>query len=208
VEVKMANDPSRDHSRVDRRIARTQRLLGEALLDLIQEQSFDSITIRDITERADIGYATFFRHYDSKEELLSQQLESIIRQLEEMVGEGGDGYFEREGELLFEHVRQNELLYRGLLGGHVHVQVTRRLRDALIRVIRPHVERHLPDEQLLVPLEIAVNHLAASALELVAWWLENDMPYPPREMSRYYDRLIIQATWQAILPPGAAEHIQ
>jgi AcrR family transcriptional regulator len=204
----MANDPSRDHSRVDRRIARTQRLLGEALLDLIQEQSFDSITIRDITERADIGYATFFRHYDSKEELLSQQLESIIRQLEEMVGEGGDGYFEREGELLFEHVRQNELLYRGLLGGHVHVQVTRRLRDALIRVIRPHVERHLPDEQLLVPLEIAVNHLAASALELVAWWLENDMPYPPREMSRYYDRLIIQATWQAILPPGAAEHIQ
>jgi AcrR family transcriptional regulator len=204
----MANDPSRDHSRVDRRIARTQRLLGEAMLDLIQEQSFDSITIRDITERADIGYATFFRHYDSKEELLSQQLESIIRQLEEMVGEGGDGYFEREGELLFEHVRQNELLYRGLLGGHVHVQVTRRLRDALIRVIRPHVERHLPDEQLLVPLEIAVNHLAASALELVAWWLENDMPYPPREMSRYYDRLIIQATWQAILPPGAAEHIQ
>jgi AcrR family transcriptional regulator len=208
VEVKMANDPSRDNSRVDRRIARTQRLLGEAMLDLIQEQSFDSITIRDITERADIGYATFFRHYDSKEELLSQQLESIIRQLEEMVGEGGDGYFEREGELLFEHVRQNELLYRGLLGGHVHVQVTRRLRDALIRVIRPHVERHLPDEQLLVPLEIAVNHLAASALELVAWWLENDMPYPPREMSRYYDRLIIQATWQAILPPGAAEHIQ
>ena len=204
----MANDQSRDDRRIDRRIARTQRLLGEALLELIQEQRFDSITIRDITERADIGYATFFRHYDSKEELLSQQLESIIRQLEEMAGERGDDYFEREGELLFEHVGQNELLYRGLLGGHVHVQVIRRLRDALIRVIRPHVEGHLPDEQLLVPLEIAVNHMAASALELVAWWLENDMPYPPKEMSRYYDRLIIQATWQAILPPGAEEHIR
>jgi AcrR family transcriptional regulator len=202
----MSQDERRDDHRVDRRIARTQRLLGEALLELIQEQSFDSITIRDITERADIGYATFFRHYDSKEELLAQQLESIIRQLEDMVGERDDDYFEREGELLFEHVGQNELLYRGLLGGHVHVQVIRRLRDALIRVIRPHIEGHLPDEELLIPLEIAVNHVAASALELVAWWLENDMPYPPKEMSRTYDRLIVQATWRAILPPGVANH--
>jgi AcrR family transcriptional regulator len=202
----MSQDERRDDHRVDRRIARTQRLLGEALLELIQEQSFDSITIRDITERADIGYATFFRHYDSKEELLAQQLESIIRQLEDMVGERDDDYFEREGELLFEHVGQNELLYRGLLGGHAHVQVIRRLRDALIRVIRPHIEGHLPDEELLIPLEIAVNHVAASALELVAWWLENDMPYPPKEMSRTYDRLIVQATWRAILPPGVANH--
>ena len=35
--------------KTDRRIVRTRRLLGEALLELIQEQTFDSITIRDIT---------------------------------------------------------------------------------------------------------------------------------------------------------------
>ncbi len=193
--------------KIDRRIARTRRLLGEALLELVQEQSFDAITIRDITERADIGYATFFRHYDSKEELLAEQLEGIIRQIEGLAGDRSGDYFQREGALLYEHARENELLYRGLLGGHVNAQVIRRLRDALIKVIRPHIEGHIKEEELLVPLEIAVNHVAASALEMVAWWLENDMPYPPYDMGSYYERLIIQGTWQAILPSGAEEHL-
>ena len=193
--------------KIDRRIARTRRLLGEALLELVQEQSFDAITIRDITERADIGYATFFRHYDSKEELLAEQLEGIIRQIEDLAGERTGDYFQREGALLYEHARENELLYRGLLGGHVNAQVIRRLRDALIRVIRPHIEGHIKEEELLVPLGLAVNHVAASALEMVAWWLENDMPYPPYDMGSYYERLIIQGTWQAILPSGAEEHL-
>ncbi len=189
----------------DRRIVRTRRLLGEALLELIQEQSFDSITIRDITDRADIGYATFFRHYESKGELLSEQLEQIIRQLEDMVGERTDDYFQREGMLLYEHVQENEFLYRGLLGGHVNAQVVRRLRDTLVRLIRPQMEGHIKGVELRIPLEIAVNHVAASVLELVAWWLENDMPYPPEDMGRYYKQLIIQATWHAILPQGSGD---
>jgi AcrR family transcriptional regulator len=196
--------------KIDRRITRTRRLLGQALLELVQEQSFDTITIRDITERADIGYATFFRHYDSKEELLAEQMEGIIRQIEDLAGEQTDDYFRREGTLLYNHARENELLYRGLLGGQVNARVIRRLRDALIKVIRPHImghiEGHIQAEELLIPLDLAVNHVAASALEMVAWWLENDMPYTPDDMGGYYERLIIQATWQAILPPGAEGH--
>ena len=192
--------------KTDRRITRTRRLLGQALLELVQEQSFDSITIRDITERADIGYATFFRHYAGKEELLAEQMEGIIRQIEASAGERSDDYFRREGALFYEHARDNELLYRALLGGQVNAQVIRRLRDALVRVIRPHIEVHMRAEQPLVPLDIAINHVAASALEMLVWWLENGMPYSPDEMGGYYERLIIQATWLAILPPGAEEH--
>lgn len=51
-----------------------------------------------------------------------------------------------------------------------------------------------------VPLYIVANHVAASALELAAWWLEKGMPYPPAEMGSYYQHLIIEGTWQAILP--------
>lgn len=190
--------------KLDRRIVRTRRLLGEALLELIQEQSLDAITIRDITERADIGYATFFRHYDSKEALLAEQLEQIVRQLEEMAGEHSDDYFQREGLLFFEQVGQNEFLYRALLNGHVNVRVVRRLQDTLAAVIRPHMAQHTQDIALHVPLAIAINHVAASVLELAAWWLEHERPYPPEDMARYYERLIIQATWQAILPQGSA----
>ena len=50
----------------DPRIKRTRAALSSALLSLLEEKAFDQITIRDIVGRADIGYATFFRNYDSK----------------------------------------------------------------------------------------------------------------------------------------------
>jgi len=192
-------------AKVDRRVARTHRLLGEALLQLVQEERFDAITIRAITERADIGYATFFRHFDSQEELLSAQLERMIRQLEQMAGDHTEDYFEREGTLFYRHIQDNELLYRSLLAGNVSTHVARRLRDALVRVIRPHMEQRAAELTLLVPLEIAANHMAASALELAGWWLENGMPYPPEQMGHIYEQLIVQGTWQAILPKDAGD---
>jgi AcrR family transcriptional regulator len=194
--------------KLDRRVRRTRRLLGEALLELIRTKNFDAITIRDITDQADVGYATFFRHYDSKEDLLAEQLAQIVRQLEEVAGQRSEDYFQREGTLFFEHVQAHEHLYQGLLSGHVSVQVVRRMRDSLVKVIKPHMASHDEAADVLVPLDIAANHIASSALELAAWWLDNDMPYSTTEMGLYYQWLIIEGTWQAILPQrsGSGKH--
>lgn len=47
----------------DRRIRRTQRLLKESLAELMSEKSFNNITIKDITEKADLNRGTFYLHY-------------------------------------------------------------------------------------------------------------------------------------------------
>lgn len=51
----------------DRRVRRTRAALGQALLDLAAERPFEALTVREIVDRADVGDATFFRHYASKE---------------------------------------------------------------------------------------------------------------------------------------------
>ena len=53
---------------MDRRVKRTRNLLGNALLELVQEKKFEQITIQDITDRADLNRATFYLHYGSKED--------------------------------------------------------------------------------------------------------------------------------------------
>lgn len=55
---------------VDRRVRRTKRRLKESLLELLEERDYERITIREITERADVGRSTFYSHYNSKESLL------------------------------------------------------------------------------------------------------------------------------------------
>src|SRR5438876_10846293 len=69
----------------DRRVRRTQRLLARALIALTLEKGYEAVTIRDITERADIGYATFFRHYHDKDELLQDVLDVVLAELIELL---------------------------------------------------------------------------------------------------------------------------
>jgi len=69
------------------------------------------------------------------------------------------------------------------------------------------MQGHATEIGLRVPLEIAINHMATAILEMAAWWLENDMPYPPEEMGNFYERLIIQATWQAVFPQGSGNEV-
>jgi AcrR family transcriptional regulator len=61
---------------VDPRVKRTNQLLQQALLELLQEKSFTFISVQDISERATVNRATFYTHFEDKYHLL----DSIIRE--------------------------------------------------------------------------------------------------------------------------------
>jgi AcrR family transcriptional regulator len=54
----------------DPRIRRTRQLLQNALRTLMQEKSFEEISVQDITETATVNRATFYDHYTDKFALL------------------------------------------------------------------------------------------------------------------------------------------
>lgn len=62
----------------DRRVIRTKKLLRDALTELIAESGFDSITVCDLTQRADINRGTFYTHYKDKHDLLKQNEEETV----------------------------------------------------------------------------------------------------------------------------------
>ena len=67
--------------KLDRRIARTRQLLYKALLNLSLDAGYEHISIRDIVSEAGVGYATFFRHFKSKDELFLSCLISVQDEL-------------------------------------------------------------------------------------------------------------------------------
>src|SRR5215469_7530474 len=98
----------------DRRVKRTQRLLAEALISLTLEKGYDAVTIRDITERADVAYATFFRHYDHKDALLDDVVEVILDDLSHLLQPRSEatGLQEAVGTQIFEYVQAHSELCR------------------------------------------------------------------------------------------------
>src|SRR5574340_387175 len=92
----------------DRRVKRTQNLLAKALIALTLEKGYEAVTIRDITERADIGYATFFRHYHDKDALLHDVLEVVLERLMSLLQPPGPQSDPAAiGTLLFSYVREH-----------------------------------------------------------------------------------------------------
>jgi len=173
----------------DRRVKRTQHLLARALIALTLEKGYEAVTIRDITERADIGYATFFRHYHDKDELLKDVLDVVLTELIDLLGSTQPAADPTTiGVLLFRYVQEQSEVIRVLLMRHTLLQ--RIIEIATQNVVSEHT--FLPDS--VVPLEIAAYHIVASSISLIQWWLDHQMPYPPERMGVIYHELIIRPT--------------
>lgn len=181
---------------LDRRIRRTRRDLTAALIRLTSKHPYASIQVRDITDEADVGYATFYRHYQNKDDLMLAVFDKITDELETSVVETGGEYFVQEGRLIFEHVHKYTGLYLSILQSQDFVQ---KLKKLLAQRVEGHIQRHSVElDDLAFPTELAANHMVAATIGLIEWWLEKDMPLSIEEMSRVYERLIIQATWIAL----------
>jgi AcrR family transcriptional regulator len=175
----------------DRRVKRTQRLLAQALIALTLEKGYEAVTIRDITERADIGYATFFRHYPDKAALLNEVAEVVMGDLLALLPPAPDADPAAVGALLFGYIRAHSAICRVLLGSQGSPQLLARITAA--GEARALAEHPSPNSSLIPPA-IAAHHLVASTLALVQWWLDHDMPFPDVQMGAIYRDLIIMPT--------------
>ena len=117
---------------IDRRIRRTRQLLLNTLVDLILEKGYETITIQEIIDRADIGRSTFYFHFQDKEDLLLSGFENLRESYEVFYKHLSPSQTGWDFSLaLFQHAEQNRQLIKALLG--------KQAGDALLR----HSEKNL-----------------------------------------------------------------
>ena len=186
----------------DRRIKRTQQLLAKALIALTLKKGYEAVTIRDITEHADIGYATFFRHYSSKDALLRDVSDVVLEDLKSLLPGSPKIDVEAVGVPLFLYVQQHANIIQVLLQS----RGTSSLVQHIIEITSQDVlNENEPLEGSIVPAEIAAYHLINSSIALIQWWLEHDMPYTPEHMGAIFLTLVMQPTLTIAFHPAMQE---
>src|ERR1051325_2905731 len=80
--------PSKD--KTDARVRRTCDALGDALIALMQEKPFDTITVQDVLDRAHVSRSTFYSHYTDKDDLLMSDADEFFEALSMALSEHGD----------------------------------------------------------------------------------------------------------------------
>lgn len=209
------------NQKIDRRVSRTRRSLQDALFSLILEKGYESVTVEEITSRADVGRTTFYLHYRDKEDLLVQTVsdvvDDLVSQLSRFPVENLKHRTDVElGELLlpvislaFQHVAQNADLYRVLLRGEGSSSALQRLRrilrDAIESLIRHFTSRENQTLKPQVPMDVFLSSLAGAWIGLLAWWIEEGMPYTTEQMAAMYQRMFMRSTLEVLGLFGSGE---
>jgi AcrR family transcriptional regulator len=103
---------------VDRRSQRSQQTLIDALIELMAVKTYDSISIKEIVEKANVGRSTFYAHYQTKDDLVKSGFERILDlTLDHMVFNKEEKNIVVDVTMLFKHATGHYHLYKTLIWG-------------------------------------------------------------------------------------------
>jgi AcrR family transcriptional regulator len=159
---------------MDRRTSKTRNALHGALLRLLTQRHWEEIDVQALCDEANVGRSTFYEHYRNREALLQQCFADI------------GGRFAEAGAMrvgsstlpfiapLVEHVGQQQVVFRVLLGRRSNAYVRQQFQSMLVELIRADLARHL-----LRPKwrgELLAHAVGGAVFATIHWWVSGNEP--------------------------------
>lgn len=153
----------------------TRECIDMALIYLMSEKPFESISISEITKRAGVSRTAFYRNYTSKEDVIREIGKYVIDQLVSILSniKTADDVHDRLVEFfekIKEHKEQIELLVKG---------------DVSLKLLFPNA--HILEN--VIPSTSQAEHYRMVAIDsalvgVVREWINNSCDLSPEEMAR------------------------
>lgn len=162
----------------DRRIARTKRALLDALHSLISEKDYDSIVVKEILDRANVGRSAFYTHFVDKDDLLAHGIQDIVGGLPARHSQAGESRNDSPlwfSQTIFEHVDRQRRTTMHKLGRRGAAILHQRLNQVLVKLIaeqlRTGPRKHKGNER--IPSDLLAQYLAGTFVLVLNWWIES-----------------------------------
>lgn len=171
----------------DARMVRTRAALRRALLALLERKHLDQITVRDIAAEAGIGYATFFRHHESKAELLAEVAKEQIAALMSLAVPLLIAADTRGSCLaLCKYVSEHRAIWSALLTGGAAGAMREEFIRQAVQLGSGQVQK-----SSWLPVELGAIYGVSATVEILAWWLRQPEDFGVERIAEIVDRLVV-----------------
>lgn len=185
--------------RVDPRVVRTRQLLRDALIELVQQQEFDAISVKDITDHATLNKATFYLHYRDKEDLIVRSTFEVLAELDAVIGVPQLTAEEITAEVLlqfltifFRHFVQHGDFYRVIFNRVSMPSVLFAIQHPIEQIIlRWLTQLRAGQAQPLVDQNILIQFVCGGCIGCLRSWLNQQHPAGPDYMAQQFLNLVV-----------------
>jgi len=174
--------------RINRASLKSRRLIIKALLELMEEHPFVEITIKEITDRAELVRRTFYGHFSSKDDVLRSYIDGLGSQLSEIISDTGEPLLHYASRQFFTFWSEHANFLRMLKNNGLFLPV-----DA--------IERFLNNLEITLPVKRWKNlqdrdhtfscaYMAGGLLNLLYSWIDRASGETSEEMAEAFISLI------------------
>jgi AcrR family transcriptional regulator len=150
---------------------------------------------KGINRPANVGRATFYAHFDSKEDLLASGIEELRASLRERQHQAlssttaDDRLFAFSCEL-FVHADAHRTVFRAMVGKRSGAVVQQLLHKMLVDLVREELKLMSPTSRATeTPAEAIAQFIGGGLFGLLIWWANGKMRMPVKEVDALFRRL-------------------
>ena len=159
---------------MDRRVKKSRAAIYQAFISLLHQKSYESITVQEIIDLADVGRSTFYAHFDTKEALLEEVCQDLFQHT-----------FLEATAHIFKHFQKNQDKIATLLLSK-NIYFTNRLKIELENYLFPMIQEQLLRKKSQLPEPFLRNYVTSTFVETVSWWLQQKKTLPETIISQYF----------------------
>lgn len=179
---------------MDRRQRKTREAIFAAFADLLARKDFAQITVGEIIERADVGRATFYAHFETKDFLLKELSEELFCHIFDAAKpeptehrhifscDAPDSVFLH----LFRHLQKNDHHILDLLACRNNELFLQYFKSNLRQLAVSQLPLFAPRKHESLPESFWVDHIASTFVETVRWWIDHDMQESAETITEYF----------------------
>lgn len=183
---------------MDRRQEKTRQAIFTAFSSLLEEKNYNKITVQEIIDRANIGRSTFYAHFETKDQLLSEICQELFDHvLDTAVDKGSvSGLYSKElapksvFSHLLQHLEKNDHKTLSLLACESNEIFLRYFKDSLKDLIKSQYINLPSRKNKNIPEDILINHISTSFVEMILWWVKGGRRYSAKDLDKYFKALI------------------
>lgn len=158
---------------MDLRIVKTRKIINESFLELFNTTGFDNITVKDITDNAQIGRKTFYLHYLDKFDLLDSIVDKKFKELEDICESKKELGLKEGTKIWFDYFEDNKSFFNQLFNIQTANQYKKQLQSFIVNELKYKVDTtHITNNQS--DYELFLQFFASGIIELITIFLTSD----------------------------------